>query len=171
MEGGCARACRPSLPVAPNTSPSHPIRARWRHVRAHPQPYPSPFAPYAWDGGTRGRHPQPPTLPHSRGRGGVHEGMPPPLPVTPSTSPPPLGHATPYARDGGTRGHATQRHPSPFTQKGVHEGTRPPSPSLPAPPPLATPPPSRVERQARPVQSPCAHVHRARTPFARHSMT
>ncbi|KAH9021844.1 hypothetical protein EDB85DRAFT_1998507, partial [Lactarius pseudohatsudake] len=126
------------LLVAPDASPSRPVRAGWRHARAcRPRPSPSPLGratPYA-----RARHPRPPTLPHLRGRGEytracrprpsllpwtapprtrgmeVHEGTRPSIPIAPGPSPP--WPRRPYARKWGTRAHTP-----PIVRKGGARG-------------------------------------------------
>ncbi|KAH9045936.1 hypothetical protein EDB84DRAFT_1576114, partial [Lactarius hengduanensis] len=120
------------LPVAPDTSPSRPVRAGWRHAKAcRPRPSSSPLGratPYA-----RARHPRPHPSPFAWKGARGHAAL---LPVAPDTSPSRLVRAG--------RRHARARrprpHPSPFTRKGVHEGTRSPIPIAPGPSPLATPP-------------------------------
>ncbi|KAH9023424.1 hypothetical protein EDB85DRAFT_2183733 [Lactarius pseudohatsudake] len=102
---GVREGMPPPLPVAPDTSPSRPVRAGWRHARArHPAP---PFPIHA-EGGARG-HPAP--YPH-RSR---------PLPPWPPR---------PYARTWGTRAHTGARgHDVPG--RPVRAGTLPPGPTLP----------------------------------------
>ncbi|KAH9008533.1 hypothetical protein EDB84DRAFT_1596267, partial [Lactarius hengduanensis] len=134
--GGCTRACRL---VVPDTSPSRPVRAAWRHAGA--------------------RHPRP-TLPHSRGRGCTRACRPRPSPsLGPrqpvragwrhARAPPPVPHPSPFARKGGARGHAApsprcpdtspsrpvragnararhpRLHPPPFARKGCTRARRP----------------------------------------------
>ncbi|KAH9009343.1 hypothetical protein EDB85DRAFT_2058378 [Lactarius pseudohatsudake] len=143
----------------------------------------SPFPIRVEGGCTRACRPRPspslgPRQPGARGH------------AAPGTSPPPLGRATPCARDGGTRGHdapgcpvrAGTPHPGPpfpiraegGAPKQGHASARRPRPRLPSCPRH----PVRAERghakpcrAAGPARSPCACVHRARTPFARHSTT
>ncbi|KAH9013022.1 hypothetical protein EDB85DRAFT_2028202, partial [Lactarius pseudohatsudake] len=170
---------------------------------------PPPF-PICAEGGVReGMSPPPPTPrllpwaapPHTRGIE-AREGT---RPLSPSLPAPPPWPRRSYARKWGTRAH------TPLVRKGVHEGTTPPAapyarvrhtrahPSSFARPPLPSCPrhPVRAERgharASRPIPwrpvragmgargqavsssrtgaSPCARVHRARTPFARHSTT
>ncbi|KAH9021559.1 hypothetical protein EDB85DRAFT_2188607 [Lactarius pseudohatsudake] len=89
-------------------------------TRCHPSPLAAPRQ-YVREGGTRGHATPGPTLPHSRRRG-VREGMPPPLPVAPDTSP---------------------SHP------GVHEDTRPPIPIAPGPSPFDHDTPAALYARAR----------------------
>ncbi|KAH9015192.1 hypothetical protein EDB84DRAFT_1567811 [Lactarius hengduanensis] len=116
-EGGCTRACRPRPSLS--LGPCQLVRAGWRHARAPP---PAPH------------------LPHSRGRGGCTRAC---RLLSPSPPAPPLlpWAAPPHTRGMGAREGTPPSPTLPHSRgSGVHEGTRPPSPSLPAPPPLATPP-------------------------------
>ncbi|KAH9024446.1 hypothetical protein EDB83DRAFT_2527154 [Lactarius deliciosus] len=121
---GVTEGTRPPLPVAPSPTPA-PLAAPPRYVR---------------EGGTGGHATGGPSLPHSRGRGCARAYRPPPLPVAPGTSPPPLGRATPYVRMGAREG--TQPGPTfPHSRgRGCTRARDSLSPSLPAPPLLATPP-------------------------------
>ncbi|KAH9035535.1 hypothetical protein EDB85DRAFT_1943898, partial [Lactarius pseudohatsudake] len=130
----------PPLLVAPDTSPSRPVRAGWRHARAcrppallllwaapphtqgHATPGPPPFPICADGGSTRGHAaPGPPLLPWTappRTRGmEAREGTRPSIPIAPGPSP--LGHA---ARTRGNGAPERTRHPS--CGRGV-QGTTP----------------------------------------------
>ncbi|KAH9015459.1 hypothetical protein EDB85DRAFT_2025360 [Lactarius pseudohatsudake] len=170
----------PSCPHRPDGG------TRGRHPRP---PHPSPFVR---KGGARGHaapfprypdtSPSRPAPPSPIRAERVHAGTPPPAPpLLPWVAPP-------HARDGGTRGHdapgcpvrAGTPHlgpPFPIRAEGGapkqgHASARRPRPRLPSCPRH----PVHAERghpcrAAGPARSPCARVHRARTPFARHSTT
>ncbi|KAH9014383.1 hypothetical protein EDB85DRAFT_2029774, partial [Lactarius pseudohatsudake] len=150
---GAHEGTPPPIPIAPGPSPlaTPLVRAEMGHPSAH--------ATRA-EGGARGHdapgrpvragtpHPGPPFL--IRAEGGASsacrpvraEGTPPPLPSCPRH---------PVRAE---RGHARASHPIPWRPVRAGMGAR-----------------GQAVSSSRTGASPCARVHRARTPFARHSTT
>ncbi|KAH9016898.1 hypothetical protein EDB85DRAFT_1897897 [Lactarius pseudohatsudake] len=167
---GVREGMPPPLPVAPDTSLPAPYArdggTRGHATRPHPSPFtrkgvhearpPIPIAPGPSPLGhdvpgrpVRGHATPGPTLPHSRGRGRT-ECMPPCTHRTgarcPRPRPPlPLVRAASFTRKGGMRGQAAPSRGAPFAREWAHE--------------------AKTCGAAGPARSPCARVHRARTPF------
>ncbi|KAH8988698.1 hypothetical protein EDB83DRAFT_2325627 [Lactarius deliciosus] len=171
---GCATPA-PPLPFArkgvhEGTPPR--TRGKGHETPRHHRPLPFPLRlrrrVRAGKGRARARDSRP-HLSHSRGRG-AHEGHAAPVPPDRAAlyaqergahGQAPPGPPFPFARkgrargarvrvDSGMRGQAASSHAAPFTREGAHEATRFP-----------------MCRAAGPARSPCARVHRARTPFSR----
>ncbi|KAH9015458.1 hypothetical protein EDB85DRAFT_2025358, partial [Lactarius pseudohatsudake] len=125
----------PPLPVAPDTSPSRPVRARWRHARAcRPRPSPS-LGPRQPVRGTRGRHPRPPHPSPFARKGGARGHAAP----TRGHATPPRGHDAP-----GRPVRTGTPHPGPpFPIRADGTGARECTPSPPPPSLLSAPPRSR----------------------------
>ncbi|KAH9044084.1 hypothetical protein EDB83DRAFT_2317939 [Lactarius deliciosus] len=123
VEGGRTRARR----LRPLPFPLSQVALYTQKGQRDPRPLPCLFA---WKGGARGHAaPSASLLPWQRlpvraGRG-MRDTLPP-LPVSPSLSPPPFGRAAVYARERGMRGYATPGPALPIRSEGGYTRARHP---------------------------------------------